>query len=314
MQTDEPATLGTDAELNGTFSVRRGRPADSEACHRVLWHAVTDLASRHGAPLEGTADDWWAGSEPQFRYLARAAAEWWVAQATDGELIGYGRSIERGGLFELTEFFVRPGQQSRGVGNALLARAFPVGRGDVRSIIATTDVRAIARYYRADTVARFAILTLAGPPAAATPDADLEPIQLDSGSDALTDVLEMERSVLGYDRGHEEVRWLLETRQGYLYRRGGRKVGFGFIGRDGSGPIATLDPADLPEVLLHVEGRARDLGSDRLSLEVPSPNAVAVRHLLSRGYRLDPWINLLMANRPFGQFDRFICFSPPLFL
>ena len=40
----------------------------------------------------------------------------------------------------------------------------------------------------------------------------------------------------------------------------------------------------------------------------------AVRHLLGRGYRIDPWINVLMSDRPFGQFDRFIGFSPPFFL
>jgi GNAT superfamily N-acetyltransferase len=43
-----------------------------------------------------------------------------------------GGSIERGagyGLFELSEFFVRPGHQSAGVGRALLERAFPLGQG-----------------------------------------------------------------------------------------------------------------------------------------------------------------------------------------
>jgi hypothetical protein len=29
---------------------------------------------------------------------------------------------------------------------------------------------------------------------------------------------------------------------------------------------------------------------------------------------LDPWINFLMSDCPFGRFDRFVPFSPPLFL
>jgi len=29
---------------------------------------------------------------------------------------------------------------------------------------------------------------------------------------------------------------------------------------------------------------------------------------------LDPWINFLMSDRPFGRFDRLVPFSPPLFL
>jgi hypothetical protein len=75
-----------------------------------------------------------------------------------------------------------------------------------------------------------------------------------------------------------------------------------------------MDPADLPQILLHVEGRAANLGSEHLDLQVPAPNEVATRHLLSRGFRLDPWLNLLMSNRPFGRFDRFVGFGPPVFL
>jgi hypothetical protein len=56
------------------------------------------------------------------------------------------------------------------------------------------------------------------------------------------------------------------------------------------------------------------MGLERLELQVPAPNEVATRHLLSRGFRLDPWVNVLMSNRPFGRFDRFISFSPSVFL
>src|SRR4030095_9051031 len=99
-----------------------------------------------------------------------------------------------------------------------------------------------------------------------------------------------------------------------LYRRNGEAIGFAFVGERGSGPIAALDPADLPDVLLHVATRARGLGPEPLALEVPAPNEVATRHLRSRGFRLDPWVNLLMSDRPFGRFDRLIAFGPPLFL
>src|SRR6266508_1061979 len=151
----------------GRFShnIRRGTPDDTDQCHRLLWHAITDLAVRQGTPLEGTADEWWPSFEPLFSFLSGSYAEWWVAEnPVSKSLVGYARSIERGGLFELTEFFVMPEQQAKGVGRALLEHAFPAGRGDVRSIIATTDVRALARYYAAGTAARFPIMTLAGAP------------------------------------------------------------------------------------------------------------------------------------------------------
>jgi GNAT superfamily N-acetyltransferase len=253
-----------------------------------MWTSVTDFGRRNGTPLEGTASDWWASDERLQRFLATHAAEWWVAEEADaGTIIGYGRSIERGGLFELTEFFVVPMSQSRGIGKALIERVFPVGRGDVRS----------------------------GRPAEARPGGDLKPRRL--GVDAEGDLQaqrEIERSILGFARGDGEVGWLLEDREGYLYARDDEAVGFAFVGKNGTGPIAALDPGDLPDILLHVEGRASELGVERLDLQVPAPNEVATRHLLSRGLRFDPWVNLLMSDRPFGRFDRVISFGPPVFL
>jgi len=297
-----------------TVGYRRGTLDDVVPCHELMWLSVTDLGRRQGTPLEGSATDWWPSSEPLHRQLAQIAAEWWVAEETDsGRLVGFARSIERDGLLELTEFFVRPDQQSRGVGKALLERAFPAGRGTVRSIVATSDVRAQARYYAAGTVARFPLFTLAGVPGAMEHirPAMAEPID---GEHAIEAQRAIERTVLGHRRSDDEIRWLLDRRQGHLYRRADRVIGFSFLGRDGAGPMAALEPSDLPAILLHVEALARTMGLERLELQVPAPNAIAIRHLMGRGYRFDSWINFLMSDRPFGQFDRFIPFGPPLFL
>jgi sirohydrochlorin ferrochelatase len=133
-------------------------------------------------------------------------------------------------------------------------------------------------------------------------------------NDPAAAVAAIEDEVLGFPRTPDEITLLLEHREGYLYRRGNEIAGYAFVGVGGSGPIAALVPERLPDILCHVETRAAAIGVERIELEVPAVNAVAVRHLLGRGFRIDPWINYLMANRPFGQFDRFIGFSPPLFL
>ena len=293
---------------------RRATPEDAIACHELMWSSVTDLGRRQGTPLEGTAAEWWRSSEPLNRLLAELAAEWWVAELPmSKQLVGFARSIERDGLFELTEFFVRPDQQTKGIGRALIERAFPVGRGKVRSIIATSDVRAQARYYAAGTVARFPLFTVGGVPAEPPPAHDLTAESIDTPQ-TIQSQREIERRVLGHRRSEPEIRWLLARRQGHLYRRSGRHIGFSFLGPDGAGPVAALDSSDLPDILLHVEGLARSIALERLELQVPGPNERSVRHLIARGFRLDRWINFLMSDRPFGQFDRFIPFSPPLFL
>jgi hypothetical protein len=245
--------------------------------------------------------------------MATLPGEWWVAQGPDGDLHGYARSIKRGELLDLTEFFVRPGHQSQGLGRALLARAVP-DRGGVRSIIATGDPRALSRYYRAGCVARFPILTLTGAPTAGGAGETLAAEQVGTADSALAEVARIERSVLGHDRGPVELAWLARAREGFLYRRDDRAVGYGFVSRNGSGPIGALDPADLPGILAHIEGRAHALGLESLELQVPAPNVAAMTYLQGRGYRIDAWINFLMSDRPFGQFDRFLGYGPPVFL
>jgi GNAT superfamily N-acetyltransferase len=295
-------------------SIRRATADDAQACHEVMWTAVTDLGARRGTPLVGSAAEWWAAGESLQRFLADRAAEWWVAEQ-DSRILGYGRSIERDGLFELTEFFVLPISQSKGVGRALLEHAFPIRRGQVRSIIATTDERALSRYYAAGTAPRFPILTLGGLPQpekgrrALTP----RPLAIDLASE-LHAMREIELATMESTRGEAEVRWLLDDREGYLYTRAGDPIAFAFVGKRGTGPIAALEASDLPDVLLHVEDRAASLGLQQIEFQLPGPNEVAARHLLSRGFRIDPWVNLLMSDRPFGRFDRVIGFGPPLFL
>ncbi len=125
---------------------------------------------------------------------------------------------------------------------------------------------------------------------------------------------EIERAVLDFPRGTDELRWLAETRPGYVFARAARRSGSRSSPRAGAGPIAALDDADIPAMLGHVESLAATAGSDPLELETPAINVAAIRHLLARGFHIDPWMNLLMSNRPFGKFDRFIGFSPPIFL
>jgi GNAT superfamily N-acetyltransferase len=295
------------------YRLRRGTPEDTRPVFDVFLPAIRDLTARQGNPWEPDPDELWAELSPMYDLLAEHAAEWWVAEdGGTGRVIGYARSVDRGGLFELTELFVHPDRQSAGVGADLLARAFPTGRGEVRAIIATTDVRAQARYYAAGTAARFPIVALEGPPRAAELDSGVA-VERFGGSDDLSPLVEIERSVLGFDRGHEFA-WLAGHRDGYLYRRDGRPIGYAFVSTAGMGPIAALEPEDMSPILGHVETRAAELGIKTLSLEVPMVNEVAMRHLMARGLRMDTFFNLFMSSRPFGQFDRFIGFSPPFFL
>jgi len=272
---------------------------------------MQDLFRRQGIEWPLDVDTFWTRMESLLDFVARHAAEWWVAEdPATGALLGYARSVERSGLLELSELFVRPDHQSAGLGGRLLELAFPPDRGDVRAIIATSDVRALARYYKTGTVARFAIASMSGPPSPA------ERGELEAVAAALHDVDEIaaiEEAVLGHPRW-TDYPWLFEQREAFVYRRDGQSVGFAFTSAFWQGPIAALQPVDQTSILLHLEDRAHSKGLESIAFEVPMINEVAMRHLLRRGFRIEPPLTHLMSNVPFGQFDRFIAFSPTIFL
>jgi GNAT superfamily N-acetyltransferase len=295
------------AELN----IRRGTPSDNRAAFDVSMLAMKDLFHRHGYEWKLEPEAFWKVLEPFVTHLAQHAAEWWIAEdRADGKLIGYARSVERDGLFELSELFVRPDKQSAGLGKLLLEKAFPSGRGEVRAIVATDDVRGLARYYGAGTAARFAMFSLTGQPRRAAAES-YEAVR--AGPAEIGEFAAMERTVVGYAR-HADYPWLLKNREIYAYRHAGRTVGFGCFSETGQGPIVALEPYHQPAILLHFETLAHSRGMESISFQVPSINVVVMHHLFERGYKIDAPPNLLMSSRDFGLFDRFVPFAPSIVL
>jgi GNAT superfamily N-acetyltransferase len=304
--------------MSADARIRPGTIQDNEACAGVLVEAVKDLGRRNGsldADTQLALEEQWPRWRGFFDHIARTAAEFWVAEDSGGELIGYARSIDRDGIFELTEFFVRPGIQSRGLGRDLLERAFPTGRGELRLIIATTDIRALSRYVRAGVVARVPVLTFTGPSREGERIAGLavEPLDLDRDMDA---VHAIDDAVLGHRR-EVDHRWFATEREGHRYVRDGRVVGYGYVGgpeSGGNGPFAVLEGSDLPAVMSHAEGRRHELGAAETAFEVALHNRVAVEHLLGRGYRMDPFMTLVCSSEPFGRFEQYLFCGPALIL
>ncbi len=297
------------------FTIRPATPGDTQAVFAVFRYALVDLFRRSGTAVPpdmatpaGIAREW-PSYEGLYSFLATAAEQYWVAER-DGQVIGYARSVAFDGLRELTEFFVHPDAQSGGVGRELLNRAFPLDDMPLRSIIATTDPRAQRAYLGKGVYPygfAYQIQKATPEPASVKSDLAFEPMT-PADLDALTQI---DRQVLGYRR--EAVhRWLISERQGWTYRRRDRVVGYGYEGQR-AGPFALLDPADFPAVLAHAESAIAGRGVE-MWLVVPGTNRAALDHLLSRQFQVFPFAVLLMSNKPFGQFDRYVITNPEFIL
>jgi GNAT superfamily N-acetyltransferase len=251
----------------------------------------------------------WNRRQSMFEFLARSAAQFWVAER-DGKIIAYARSLEHDGLQELTEFFVLPDQQSAGVGGELLARAFPVTDAHYRTIIATLDERALYRYLKSGVYGRFPLKYFYRKAEQVNIESDLEiePLQLEAHMDAL-DRIDLE--ILEHTRGHLH-RWIAGARDGFIYRRNWQIVGYGYVGSS-SGPFAVLDENDFPAVLAHAESRMAEQGKD-FGAQTALINSKAIRYFIDRKYQIDSFSAIFMSNVPFGRFENYLFFSPEFFM
>lgn len=278
---------------------------------------LADLSRRVGTGWSTSWDDaaklarMWEERRSLYDYLAQAAAHFWLAEQ-DGQPVGFARSTLREDVCQLTELFVRPGTQSAGVGRQLLARTFPVEGAQRLSIIASPDMRAQVLYLKAGVYPRFPIYYFGRTPEATSLETDLHFKAVTATAEVLATLAQIDRAILEHRRDDDHA-WLLGNRQGYLYYRAGRPVGYGYVGRR-SGPFALLDTADFPAVLAHAESEAARQGYSHFGIEVPMINRAAVDHLLSRRFRVDAFIATLMQDRSFGRFENYVITSPPFFM
>jgi GNAT superfamily N-acetyltransferase len=300
-----------------TIDYRPGSLADSFTVYQIFEQALQDLGQRLNVMAITGGNDpevmarLWERRRPLFEHLARTADQFWIAQV-DGQAVGFARSIVRAATWELTEFFVRPGQQSAGVGRELLARVAPPAGTRHRTIIATTDQRAQARYLKLGVYPRFPLYYFSRQPQAVPVPADVIAEPLTATPETLALLARIDQAVIGHARDADHA-WLLAERKGFLYRLAGEVLGYGYVGYR-SGPFALLDERYFPAVLAHAEAEAARQGLEEFGVEVPMINAAAVTHLLARGFRFDAFFAYFMSDAPYGRFERYLFMSPPFFV
>jgi hypothetical protein len=244
-----------------------------------------------------------------FEFLAGISSRFWVAEK-EGEIIAYARSIEHDGLQELTEFFVSPDQQSAGVGGGLLGRAFPESGARYRTVIATLDERALYSYMKMGLYGRFPFkyFSRKAEKVEVETDLEIERMHLEIHLDGIDRI---DREIVDHSRS-DIHRWIATDREGFVYKRKGELVGYGYVGSN-HGPFAVLDENDFPAVLAHAESLMAGKGED-FGAETPLVNTKAIRYFMERKYQIDSFSAILMSDVPFGKFGNYLCFSPEFFM
>ena len=295
----------------GEVRFRQGDPAETRAAFEVFRGSLWAYVQQIGIVPHDVADDVdtaYSRQGPLMEHL-HSTGTLWVAEDDQGELVGLAMSIERDGHLQLTHFFVSPDAQQGGLGRGLLERAFPLGRGDKRSIIATQHPRALGLYLRFGVRSHGVAATFEKSAAPVSVETDLVVEPLTRRDESVELIVSLESEILGYRRP-EDIAFLIADRPAVVLRRGGAPVGYAF-GSNGLsvGPGGTLDPADLPVALAHMETSAHDHGQGTVFqlCELGSPG---VDWMLDHGYHIDPFYEHLLTNEPFIRHDRYLMTQP----
>lgn len=301
------------------ISFRRGTLADSFAVWKVFADALLDLSQRQGVMAITGANDadeaekFFARRKTLFEHLARTAHEFWIAEQEDN-IVGYARSILRGDVLELTEFFVLPDAQSAGLGRELLRRAFPTTDAKHHLIVATTDVRAQIRYLKLGVVPRFPEMYWSRAPEHVEVETDLDFVRASNSPETIAQIAEIDRAILGHTRDVDHA-WLLDARAGYLYKRAGNVVGYGYHSLGGgSGPFALYEERDFAAALAHAEREARRRGDGEVGFDIPMINRAAIDYFLQHKYELDSFLALVMSDAPLGKLENYVMTNPAFFI
>jgi GNAT superfamily N-acetyltransferase len=252
----------------------------------VFTEAIGELYRRHSFSPPDVPED--AFLAQQSHLLTYDAERCFVAEDRR-RVVAYTAALLREQTWFFSSLFVRPRYQGRGLGKALLERAWSASAE--RRLTLTDAIQPVSTtlYARRGLIPVTPMLTLDGT-ARVDGAHGLEPAAPDA--DALR---RLDRAAYGFDRAPEHAHWSGPARA-TLWLRGGESVAYSYAWPSGRiGPIAGAD-AHAAAAALGAELARLDGG--RAVLVAPGSSAALVEAALGAGLRITRPPGLLLASQP----------------
>jgi predicted N-acetyltransferase YhbS len=278
-----------------SVTLRKGAPADAEACGRIVHEAFTAIANQHNFPSDFPSPE--SGIRVTSMMLSQPGRYAVVAEQ-DGRIIGSNFLDERSTIAGLGPITIDPAGQDAGVGRqlmqAVLDRATERRYAGVRLLQDTYNNKSFALYVRLGFQVRDAVSMVQGSPIRAEiPGCTVRPAD-ESDLDPCNRVC---TRVHGHDRGGQ---LLGAIRQGtaLVVERNDRITGYSTtVGYSGHSVAETND--DLKAL---IAGTSAYAGPGFL---VPAHNSELLRWCLENGLRIVKPLTLMsigLYNEPDGVF------------
>src|SRR6267142_6992926 len=295
------------------ITYRPAKPEDLEEAERVVQQSGNALRVRHGGQPSPAPP---SIAFPEF-CLAKDPAGLWVAEDGDA-IVGFGFSWMTEKFWCLSQLFVKPETQAKGIGQALLSKTLVQaernGAANRALITFAYNIASTGLYLQNGLYPREPLYHMAAPAQAVAQNLadagyDIAPIAPWPESGEWIGLIDQE--LLGFHRDlHHQFLLGGFAARAVRIEHAGRAAGYAYISAQGHvGPLAIVPDADAKAVLTTALRCALEGGARQVSMVVPGRADVVMQTALALGLRIEePYV--LMAWRPFGHWRNYLPRAP----
>jgi len=308
--------------MNNKIIYRSCRLEDLQSVWNTFLISFRDMMRKvHGAC---TAERYPRAAAPYLRHILKTDSHsFWVAES-GGRIAGFACAIVRGPIWFLSDFWILPQFQNRGIGKELLGRALQSERKfRIISTYSSLHPSAMRSYMMVGMTPRFPVFTLVARTESLKLDTShaesVELVEL-SPTDPLGTIRKAIMEMTSVDRlvrgsGRDEDHDFFINRNGnrcWLARERRQTVGYSYLTPEGQiGPVATKSGRNMLFILFRAIQAGVRLHS-HLSIRVPSLNLESMRALMRAGFQIESHA-LFMSSKEFGRMENYVISGPALF-
>jgi GNAT superfamily N-acetyltransferase len=300
------------------ITYRPAKPEDLEEAERVAQQSGNALRVRHGGRPSPAPP---STAFPKF-CLAQDPAGLWVAENGD-TIVGFGFSWMTEKFWCLSQLFVRPEMQAKGIGQALLSKTLMQaernGAANRALITFAYNIASTGLYLQNGLYPRELLYRMAAPAQAVAQNLaeagyDITPIAPwpESGEWPAGEWIgRIDQELLGFRRDlHHQFLLGGVAARAVRIEHSGNAAGYAYISAGGHvGPLAIAPDADAKAVVTAALRCALEGGAKRLSMLVPGRADVVMQTVLALGFRIEVPL-MLMASWPFGNWCNYLPRDP----
>jgi GNAT superfamily N-acetyltransferase len=295
------------------ITYRPAKPEDLEEAERVAQQSGNALRVRHGQRPSPAPP---STAFPKF-CLAGDPDGLWVAE-TDGRIVGFGFSWMTGKFWFLSQLFVTPETQTKGIGQALLSKTLMQaernGAANRALITFAYSIASTGLYLQNGLYPREPLYRMAAPAQTVAKNlahADYDATPIAPWPAPREWMAGIDEALLGLRRDlhHKFLLGGVGARAIRIERAGGT-AGYAYISAQGHvGPLAILPDADAKGVVITVLRCALESAPSRVSMIVPGRADGVMQAVLALGFRIEVPL-VLMVSRPFGNWCHYLPRDP----